>query len=150
MRKVTLDLAYFQARSDVDPETGCWVWRLYKDKLGYGYCHVAKDISKMAHRVSLTVARGPIPDGLEVDHLCRNTSCVNPDHLEAVTQRENIRRAPLSPATLNAAKTHCVNGHEFTASNTRVDPNRGRICRACQREATARYRSRRHTKAVAA
>jgi len=81
---------------------------------------------------------GPIPDGLTIDHLCRNRACVKPAHLEAVSQRVNTLRSPIAVAAINARKTHCKRGHAFDDLNTRVSigPNgqRRRDCRACHRK----------------
>lgn len=97
-----------------------------------GYVWVSR--GRLAHRVAYEQARGPIPEGLELDHLCRNRACVNPDHLEPVTHRENLLRADTFAAR-HAAQTHCVNGHEFTPDNTyiRTRPEGGRECRACRK-----------------
>lgn len=95
---------------------------------------------KYAHRVVYERLVGPIPAGLELDHLCRNTRCVKPEHLEPVTRAENMRRR-------YAAYTHCKAGHEFTDSNTYVMPSGGRRCRACQSEACQKYRARRKERA---
>jgi hypothetical protein len=89
-----LDAAYA-----VDPETGCWVWQRSRDTRGYGHVRLAGRL-RVAHRVLYERDRGPIPEGLTLDHLCRNKACVNPAHLEAVTHRE-VRRA--LAATLHAA-----------------------------------------------
>lgn len=79
-----------------------------------------------AHRLSYTLAYGSIPEGLVIDHLCRTPVCVRPDHLEAVTQQENMRRGP-------GAKTHCKRGHEFNEVNTYVRKDTGaRFCRPCK------------------
>lgn len=115
--------------------TPCWDWpgRLWDS--GYGV--VQKNSKSLrAHRVVYEAAKGKIPDGKVLDHLCRNRRCVNPDHLEPVTLSENILRGE-SPTAINARKTHCDNGHEFTDENTRV--YRGyRICKICARETTRR------------
>lgn len=89
-----------------------------------------------AHRLSYELHKGEIPEGLEIDHLCRNRWCVNPDHLEAVTRRENIMRGdgPKKLGELNSKKTHCKHGHPFDKENTRYRPTGGRSCRICNRE----------------
>jgi hypothetical protein len=84
-----------------------------------------------AHRFAYEDRVGPIPDGMTLDHVCRNRSCVNPDHLEPVSMGENTRRGT-SPVAANARKTACVNGHAYTPSNTRLTP-KGRACRECAR-----------------
>jgi hypothetical protein len=87
-----------------------------------------------AHRTSYIIHKGPIPDGMEIDHLCRNRGCVNPHHLEAVTRRENMLRGA-SPMAAQAAQTHCVNGHPFDDVNTYYKPGtHKRECRICMRE----------------
>lgn len=92
------------------------------------YAHFA---GKSVHRLAYVRWVGPIPDGLELDHLCRVRSCCRPSHLEAVTHRENTLRSPITPAARNAKKTHCDYGHEFTVENTYRMRAGGRSCRAC-------------------
>jgi hypothetical protein len=92
-----------------------------------------------AHRAVYEMEVGPIADGLEIDHLCRNRGCVNPAHLEPVTHKENVLRGATVPG-LNAVKTHCLRGHEFDEENTRhIARNGRRVCRACMRERCREY-----------
>lgn len=115
---------------------GCWLWLGSSDPRGYGRIDTRVDGRKaprLVYRVLWEAVVGPVPDGLELDHLCRTPACVNPDHLEPVTHAENLLRGE-SPAARNARKTHCKRGHEFTHENTWVNPRTGgRQCRACFR-----------------
>lgn len=116
----------------IDFTDTCWEWNGGVNPNGYGLFGVRRK-STLAHRVSYNWFIGEIPEGLTLDHLCRVRHCVNPDHLEPVTNRENCLRG-ISPAAINARKTHCMRGHEFTPENTRGYPGRvGRRCRACER-----------------
>lgn len=115
----------------IDPETGCWLWTGYLTPRGYAAGTVAMKKGVRMHRVTYAQLRGPIPDGLQLDHLCRVRHCINPWHLEAVTCRENLMRGD-TIAAANASKTHCKRGHEFTPENTYRPPAGGRICRACR------------------
>ncbi len=119
----------------------CVLWQGARNNNGYGVRTVCQR-QVLAHRYAYEMERGPIPDGLELDHLCRVRECVNPAHLEPVTHAENMRRS--APAQ----KTHCQRGHEFSDENTRIAPNGRRICRACRREWQRRDTARR--KGVAA
>lgn len=101
----------------------------------------------LAHRFTYELIAGEISDGLTIDHLCRNRCCVNPDHMQPVTQAENLLRGD-GFVGVNARKTRCVNGHEFTDENTYVRPNGRRVCRACHRETSrASYYRRRDRQA---
>lgn len=103
----------------------CWPWPGQINHNGYGVFSKA-----LAHRVVYERFVGPIPDGLELDHLCSNPPCVNPWHLEPVTHAENLRRGR-GFAAINARKTHCANGHEYTPETTKVTDQGQRKCRVC-------------------
>lgn len=140
-----------RTNSTANQETGCWLWDKALDRDGYGVIQATRRDS--AHRVTYLAHIGPIPAGHVLDHTCHSTDptcpgggdclhrrCVNPAHLEPVTPGENTQRGT-SPSALNARKTHCHRGHEFTPENTYARSD-GRSCRACQRLAVAAYRSR--------
>lgn len=129
-----------------------------------GYVNVYVDGRLVgAHVVAWEKAHGrKVPVGLVLDHTCHNAdptcmggdacphrACCNPDHLEAVTQRENTLRSPLSPAAINARKTHCINGHEYTLENTNISPTGRRCCRTCGREEQRLLRAKRKAMAAA-
>jgi len=133
----------FWAKVDFDgpapkhnPELGaCWLW---KDHLvgGYGQYRTVRGM-RAAHRHAYRLCVGPIPRGYTLDHLCRNTACVRPAHLEPVTLRDNILRGN-GPTAQNARKTHCPRGHAYNKANTyywkRPGGGLDRICRACRRK----------------
>lgn len=125
----------FWPHVDQDGPGGCWLWTGSKTPSGYGLARAESGSSRRtgAHRMAYELLVGPIPEGLQLDHLCCNPSCVNPDHLEPVTARVNSLRST-SPPAANEVKTHCVNGHEFTPENTGRRANGNRRCRACGRD----------------
>ncbi len=129
-------------RIKVDPITGCWIWRKSRNRGGYGQISIGGTMRK-AHRVSYEAHVGPIPESLQVDHLChrpqecaggplcRHRRCINPEHLQVCTRRVNILRG-CGVTAQNANKSHCANGHEFSADNTYITKRGGRTCRICQ------------------
>lgn len=117
---------------------GCSRWVGAITGGGYGHLGVDGKFPK-AHRLSYEHYVGPIPDGLDLDHLCRNRWCVNPDHLEPVSRRENLLRGDTIPAH-EARRIHCPKGHPYDDKNTHIDTRGKRACRQCWREkALARY-----------
>lgn len=127
-----IDWLAFQEMSD------CWVWTGAKSRGGYGQFRINKEVVA-THRLAYELLIGPIPDGLQLDHLCRNPSCVNPGHLEPVTMAENIRRIPTEVRQRVAEaqrRTHCPEGHERISTGARWR------CPICQRKRSEeRYRA---------
>ena len=122
----------------VEFTTDCWNWLGYKLKTGYGQFKLNYK-SLLAHRVSYILHNGIIEGELYIDHLCRNRSCVNPEHMELVSHKENTMRG-YNPASLNAKKTHCKRGHELNGNNLYIRPkNNQRRCTECRRIADRKY-----------
>lgn len=142
----------FWNKVEVGHPCGCWWWTGAKSRDGYARTYRPTG-SRYAHRVAYELLMGPIPTGLELDHLCRNRGCVNPDHMEPVTHVENVRRGTLgSVARLSAAAIdHCPHGHPYNEKNTYIKrPHNGRRythrhCRVCL---AAQARERRARKAA--
>jgi hypothetical protein len=131
----------FWDRADRGAPHDCWLWLGSINTGGYGRVHFAGE-NTYAHRVAYTLRYGAIPTGLQIDHLCRARSCVNPAHLEAVTQAENLRRG-ISPFAINWRAGKCKHGHEFTPDNTYIRRDNGRRqCIACSRQRKRERRAR--------
>lgn len=118
----------------------CWYWSGHLKRDGYGLAYDGIK-TRQAHRMAYELLIGPIPDGLVLDHLCRVKRCVNPDHLEPVTNAENIRRGQLAMGR-GVGATHCPQGHAYDDENTYTDRNGYRYCRTCQRQQTREWRDR--------
>lgn len=137
--KVNKDGPIPEHRPDLGP---CWVWMDAPMPNGYGRIFVSKTptrIETYAHRLSYQLLVGPIPDGLTIDHLCRNRMCVNPDHLEPVTHQVNFFRG-MHPSSIVSRSDFCSKGHERTEANVYVTPAGYKQCRVCNRQhASRRY-----------
>jgi len=108
---------------------GCWIWTGTSIYSGYGRIKFnSRNI--LAHRFVYEYLVDEIPKGLTLDHLCRNRICVNPDHLETITQKENRRRGQSKNGNMN--KTHCIHGHKYTKETTQVYSNGWRECKICK------------------
>lgn len=129
----------FWSKVLICPEHSCWEW-LEGKQYGYGVCYYERWPYR-AHRIALMLSGVKIPEGMVVDHKCRNKGCVNPNHLRVVTPKVNVTENSLSAAAINKAKTHCLRGHPFDQKNTGHD-KKGRYCKSCkilkQREWRAR------------
>lgn len=131
--------------SKVNKTESCWLWVAGHTNNGYGVFNAKEFSSRMAHRISYELSVGMIPEGLQIDHLCKVTLCVNPTHLEPVTPQENVNRSDM--AQLNRERltqTHCNRGHELSGNN--VNPSakgRRRRCRLCGRIRIWEYRIKR-------
>lgn len=128
-----------------EPNSGCWLWEHSITEGGYGKFYVPSLRRNVwAHRFSYEAFVGPIPEGLQIDHLCRVRCCVNPLHLEPVTRSVNLRRANagMNLALRQLAKTRCPNGHLYSPENTYSRPNgtgSSRECRICKKAANVLY-----------
>jgi len=119
----------------------CWEWTGADNGKGYGQFWDGQQLVP-AHRIAFEWLRGEIPEGLELDHLCRNKKCVNPMHLELVTRSENTKRGigPALAAQKQRAKTHCPHGHPYSPENTYITPVGGRQCIICRNARNRRYK----------
>lgn len=139
--RITWDQVRARIASSVAIERdGCWNWQKAIRNDGYG-----RALGEMAHRLSYLAHVGPIGKGLDLDHLCRNRSCVNPAHLEPVTRKENLRRGVGIQLQKEraAARSKCSSGHDLTIDNLYIRPSDGaRLCRECRRIQDIKDRSR--------
>lgn len=140
------DEARFWSNVDQTPSNGCWLWTGNRDRQDYGLFTV--DGQKVrAHRFAYELLVGEIPEGLVLDHVvCDTPPCVNPAHLDPTTSVANVMRSPRALAAINARKTHCVHGHEFTPENTYRTATGGRLCRTCSLRRSAAYYRKRKSK----
>lgn len=121
----------------VEMEPGCWTWTGSQDGKGYGQMKLLGLSPVKAHRISYELSVGPIPEGMQLDHLCRNRLCVNPDHLEPVTNRENTMRG-MAPSVITHRTGLCHRGHSMEdAYGPRQDGSY--TCRPCMNERSLRY-----------
>ncbi len=125
MGKPSRPLTQFYSHIQFIESTGCWEWT-GDIHLGYGRLMIKRK-HYQAHRLSYEIFKGKIPDGLELGHLCRNRSCCNPEHLEAVTRSINLRRGH----NYNRDKTHCKQGHPYSGKNLLIRKDGTRRCRIC-------------------
>lgn len=135
----------FWSHVTVDAESGCWNWSRVDPTTGYGRLYLNERRKKeYAHRFSYAIHSGPLVLGMDIDHLCRNRACCNPDHLEQVSHAENVRRGESGARRQEA--THCLNGHEWTPNNTHLrTTSQGRVrrvCRACDKARSNAKRER--------
>lgn len=131
----------FWEKVDVRGPDECWPWLAAVNRYGYGKFQL-RGHDRKAHRVAYELVVGFIPDGLTIDHLCRERACCNPSHMEPVTNRENVLRG-VGRSAENARKDRCKRGHPFDAANTSIRPSGSRRCKACTRDDAARYRAAR-------
>jgi len=129
----------FWEKVDVRGDDECWEWKAAKSK-GYGRIGGKNNTYIEAHRLAYMLVKGDIPKGYDLDHLCKNHGCVNPNHLEAVTHKENLLRGN-GWAGVNAQKTHCPRGHEYDKVCKNVTYLMRR-CSICHKEADRKYRAR--------
>ena len=132
----------------VDASGPCWQWTGGRNSKGYGHCRLDRETTFVAHRLAYLMLVGEIPDGMQLDHLCMNRACVNPDHVEVVDGRTNTLRGNAMSARY-ARRTHCGYGHPFDEENTRIWGKDGRRCATCQSQRAKARRARARGEAVA-
>lgn len=139
----------FLSRVSVDQVFGCWLWTGQKNIYGYGTVATGRKFHGMAHAIAWKLFKGEIPAGCEIDHLCKNHGCVNPDHLDPVSHAVNVERG--DGGWHNRVKTHCPRGHPYNGANLYVIPSTGsRLCAECQREHKRAYKESRRARRLVA
>lgn len=129
-------------RLHFEPMSGCWIWGAAATYGGYGLYHPPNNGKRiLAHRYSYELHKGVIPDGMDLDHLCRNRACCNPDHLEPVTPKENNLRS-MSPWAINARKKTCIHGHPLDG----IEKRGYRFCRVCNNKRNQECKARKRQK----
>lgn len=121
----------FWTKVQRDGLNNCWEWQAYRSADGYGIFQWHRTKAEKAHRTAWILTHGAIPEGLVVDHLCRNRGCVNPRHMELVTSVENTKRG-------REVTTECPHGHEYTPDNVLYTSQGYRYCRTCKNERVRR------------
>ncbi len=137
----------FWDKVNKDGPGGCWLWTASKNWRGYGQFSIGSRRNGTytmvkAHRVAWALCGGLMPNGKQLDHLCRVRHCVNPDHMEPVSRRENILRG-VSPSAIAARRTHCPRKHPYSGDNLYTRPDGSRECRICKRQSLREFRARR-------
>lgn len=129
-------------RTEINPDTKCWDWKGPINNNGYGVTYILGQVV-YSHRLMYREFVGPIPAGMELDHLCKNPACCNPAHLEAVTHHENVKRSDtFAMGSPNRDKPFCSRGHPYSGENLRVIGKK-RYCKECVRESVRRSRKNR-------
>ena len=132
------ELKRLESKFDRTNDGSCWVWKGPTTIWGYARFWLRRK-GVYAHRLMYTLYRGPIPNGLILHHVCKNPSCVNPNHLTPISNKKNILWGN-SPSAVNFRKTHCKQGHEFTKNNTYIASDGERGCRKCHANRQKKYR----------
>jgi hypothetical protein len=129
------EIERYWEKVEINNPNDCWLWIAGKNELGYGIFNPKAHVRYKAHKYLYELLHGIVPQGYELDHLCRVHNCVNPTHLEVVTHKENIRRAiGLNDiGIVNRMKTHCPREHLYNTENTYISPKGKRICRLCRK-----------------